>query len=67
MGNIILGLIYYGLMGPIAVFYKIFGINPFKGKDNPKSYWEERDLDKPVYEFTLKNRISPDKRQGGES
>lgn len=67
MGNLILGFIYYGLMGPVAVLYKVFGINPFKSKNNPETYWEERDPDSPVHVFTLKGSITPEKKQGGES
>ncbi|MCD4784449.1 MAG: hypothetical protein K8T10_11565 [Candidatus Eremiobacteraeota bacterium] len=66
MGNFILGFIYYGLVGSVSVLYKVFGINPFKGKNNPDTYWEERDPDRPVHVFTLRGSTQ-DKKQGGES
>jgi len=68
MGKLIIGFIYYIMIGAISIFYRIFGINPFKRDDKAGTYWKERTSGKesPGYRFTLKDRPGFQGRQGGQ-
>ena len=58
MGKLIIGFIYYIVIGFISVIYKIAGINPFARKKDAKTYWLDRSQkDTPDYQFTLKEKI----------
>lgn len=68
MGKLIIGFIYFIIIGFVSVLFKIFGINPFAGKKDVDSYWLNRsDNDSPPYEFTLKDKIDQQTKQGGQN
>lgn len=57
MGKLIIGFIYYVMIGFVSILFKIFGINPFARKKNVDTYWLDRsNNDSPDYKLTLKEK-----------
>lgn len=53
MGNIILGFIYYVMVGVGSLIYRIFGINPFQRKGEGGTYWIKRDTGEDNREYRV--------------
>ncbi len=41
MGELIMGFLYFVVLGFFAFFYKVFGVNPFSKDSDKETYWSE--------------------------
>lgn len=53
VSTLVLGLVYYGLFTPVALFFKLTGRDKLRLKLDPnaKSYWVERNTDIPLSRY----------------